>query len=215
MKNTLLIIVLVAVTLTTAAQTKGDFELGGNLGLNISNISEIDNENASESRISFNLGASGEFYFSDSWGLKAKLIFDQKGWGNGFEETPIFDMNGNITGVQSNETDFALRYLTIPLMANWHFGRSDNWYLNFGPYVGFLLSAESTEGGTDIKDTLNSTDFGLSAGIGIKIPLNDTTKIFFEYEFQSGFADILPDNPGDAIRNGRSSVNAGVLFSLN
>lgn len=215
MKNTLLVIAIVAVTLTAAAQEKGNFELGGNLGLNLSNISEIDNENATDSRIAFNVGASGEYYFSESWGIKTKLIFDQKGWGNGFEETPVFDDDGNVISIQSGETDFALNYLTVPLMANWHFGRTDNWYLNFGPYVGFLLSAESTEGGTDIKDSLNSTDFGLAAGIGVKIPLNNNAKIFFEYEFQSGFADIVPDNSGDALRNGRSSLNAGILFSLN
>lgn len=215
MKNILLLIALIGLTLTATAQDKGDIEIGGNLGLSISNISEIDNENATDSKISFNVAASGEYYFSESWGIKAKLIYDQKGWGNGFEQIPTFDADGNVIDIETGTTDFALNYLTIPLLANWHFGRKDNWYINFGPYVGFLLSAKSTENGTDIKESLNSIDFGLALGIGLKIPLNDTTKIFFEYDIQSGFADIVNENQGDTIRNGRSSLNAGILFTLN
>lgn len=50
--------------------------------------------------------------------------------------------------------------------------------------------------------------------IGYKFELNDKTKLFIEYDGQSGFTDIFKINNGDAVRNGRSSLNLGVLFNL-
>ena len=90
MKKQLLITVLALFgLLTSKAQNKGEFELGINLGLNLANVSTIDGQNNTSSRTSFNLGASGEYYFSDRWGLKAKLINDSKGW----SDDVIFDEN--------------------------------------------------------------------------------------------------------------------------
>lgn len=191
--------------LTTNAQDKGDFELGLGLGVNISNVSTIDGQENASSKTSINAGASGEYYFSDRWGVKTKLIYDSKGWAEGY----ILDQNNMVT-----ITDFKLNYLTVPVMANWHFGSNRNWYLNFGPYIGFLISAEDSELGLDLKDGFKSTDFGAAFGIGHKIKVDDNIKLFIEYDAQSGFSDIFEENAGEAIRNGRSSFNIGVLFSL-
>jgi opacity protein-like surface antigen len=191
--------------LTSNAQDSGEFELGIGLGLNLANVSTIDGQNNTSSLTSFNAGVSGEYYFSDRWGFKAKLIYDSKGWSDGF----IIDENFNTI-----TTDFKLNYVTLPVMANWHFGSNRNWYLNFGPYVGFLVNAEDSELGLDLKDGFKSTDFGFAFGIGYKFEIDDNIKLFIEYDGQSGFSDIFEENAGDAIRNGRSSLNIGALFSL-
>ena len=99
-------------------------------------------------------------------------------------------------------------------MANWHFGSNRDWYMNFGPYVGFLISAEDSELGLDLKDGFKSTDFGLALGIGYKFEIDDNLKLFIEYDGQSGLSDIFEENAGDSIRNARSSFNIGVLFNL-
>lgn len=190
------------------AQEKGDFEMGVGLGVNSSNVVYgADAENATNSNIGINAAASGEYYFSDRWGIKTKLIYDSKGWADGF----IF----NEDTLESITTDFNLNYLTIPVMANWHFGSTRKWYLNFGPYVGILLSAKDSELGGDVKEAFNTTDFGLAFGIGYKFQIANNTKLYFEYDGQSGFADIFKNGLSDSTRNGRSSVNVGVLFLLN
>ncbi|WP_339836935.1 porin family protein [uncultured Flavobacterium sp.] len=206
MKKQLLTAVIAVFGLLTAnAQEGGDFELGLGLGVNFANVSTINGQSNATSKISFNAGASGEYYFSDRWGVKAKLIYDNKGWADGY----ILDENNIVT-----TTDFKLNYLTVPVMANWHFGSNRNWYLNFGPYVGFLMSAEDSALGLDLKEGFKSTDFGAAFGIGHKIEIADNIKLFIEYDGQSGFSDIFEENAGEAIRNGRSSFNLGVLFSL-
>ena len=145
--------------LTSNAQNSGDIELGIGLGVNLANVSTIDGLSNTSFRTSFNAGVSGEYYFSDRWGVKAKLIYDNKGWSDGF----IIDENFNRA-----TTDFKLNYITLPIMANWHFSSNRNWYLNFGPYIGFLVNVEDSELGLDLKDEFKSTDFGFAYGIGYK-----------------------------------------------
>lgn len=191
--------------LRSNAQDSGDIELGFGAGLNVSNVTAQEGASGTPSRYSFNIGVSGEYYFSDRWGLKAELIYDNKGWADGFLE----DNNGN-----SITTDYEVNYATLPFMANWHFGSNRNWYLNFGPYIGFLVKAEATESDLNVKDGFKSTDFGLAFGIGYKFEIDDNIKLFIEYDGQSGFTDVFENNRGSAVRNGRSSFNIGALFSL-
>jgi opacity protein-like surface antigen len=198
-----LMVLLISHATYSQAQS-GDIELGFGIGPSFASVSDFDGQANAGTLTSFNMAASGEYYFSDRWGIKMKLIYDNKGWSDGFieDETGFFD------------TDYKLGYLTIPVMANWHFSKNRNWYLNFGGYAGFLLSAKDTTLDTDLKESFSSTDFGLTAGIGYGFRLNDQMRLFLEYEEQFGFSDIFEFNPGDAISNRRSSFNLGLLYQL-
>jgi len=197
-------ILLVAASCSTAfSQEKGNFEYGFNVGLNLSTVTSGTNNN-SDSRVGFNAGAFGDYFFSDRWSIKAKLTYDQKGWNSGYF----------INEDDSFLTDYHFDYLTVPVMANWHFGKKRNWYLNFGPYVGFLMSAKESRFGIDIKELTQSIDAGLALGIGVKIPVSDKIKIVLESDGQSGLTDIFKNNTGNSIRNSRSSLNAGLVFGL-
>lgn len=201
-KTTYVLLIALCSSFFSYAQDQGDFEYGIFAGLNVSNVSTIDNQDSASSKIGFNAGAYGEYYFSERWSLKGSLIYDQKGWADGF----FADDNGSFT------TDYALNYLSVPVVANWHFAKKRNWYLNVGPYAGFLLNAKVQETDFDVSDAIKSTDFGLAFGIGVKIPLNKEQQLFIEYGAQSGFTDIFENNQGDTVRNGRSSLNIGIKF---
>lgn len=196
-------IIALGLTSAVSAQKKGNVEFGFNIGYNSSSVS--DSNESSDSGSGLNLGGSVDYYFSNSWSIKGKLIYDQKGWDNDYIE----DNNG-----VAYATNFNVNYLTVPVMANWHFGNTKNWYLEFGPYVGFLLNAKDTRFKTDVTDAFKSTDFGLALGIGVKIPLNDQLKLFFEFEGQGGLSDIFEYNEYDAVTNSRSSLNVGINFLL-
>ncbi len=201
-----ILVILGAYSATFAQQTKGDVELGIYAGFSYANVSGGGLVNAGN-KSGFNAGVAADFYFSNRWSLKTKLIFDQKGWGDGFFST-VNDNNSNF------KTDYRLNYITLPVMANWHFGKKRNWYLNFGPYVGYLAAAKATDISTDVKDYFHNTDFGIAAGIGTKIRLSDNIKLLLEYDEQAGLTDIFKSNPGSAIRNGRASLNVGFNFIL-
>ncbi|MBP6557949.1 MAG: PorT family protein [Flavobacterium sp.] len=196
-------IIALGLSSSVSAQKKGDIEFGFNVGYNNSTVSET--YYTADTSAGFNFGGSMDYYFSNTWSIKGKLIYDQKGWDNGYIE--------NSEGFEYN-TDFNVNYLTVPVMANWHFGTKKNWFLEFGPYMGFLLNAEDSRFGTDVTDAFNSTDIGLALGIGVKIPLNDKIKLFFEYEGQGGLNDIFKDNYYSTATNSRSSINVGLNFLL-
>ncbi len=186
----------------TSAQQKGDVEFGVNAGFNYSTVTTSYFQ--ADTGFGFNFGVSADYYFSDRWSLKTKVIYDQKGWNNGFYEDE--------TGFYP--ADYNLNYVTVPVMANWHFGGKRNWYLNFGPYAGFLMSAKENSNDTDVKDAFNSTDFGIAYGIGVKVPVSDKLKLFFEFEGQGGLTDIFKENEDAAVTNGRGSFNVGLNFLL-
>ena len=181
-------------------QEKGDVEFGVNIGLNYSTITSSNSVSTPDTGYGFNAGFSADYYFSDRWSIKGKLIYDQKGWDN--------DDLGN------GKTNINLDYITVPVMANWHFAQKRNWYLNFGPYVGFLMNAEDSKNGIDVKELLNTTDFGIAFGIGVKIPVSDKLKVSLEYDAQSGLSDVFKDHPAGRIQGVRGAFNVGLNFMM-
>ena len=200
---TILAIVLGFYSLASAQEQKGNIEFGVNIGLNNSYVQESGTSQHTNGVTGFNVGISADSYFSDRWSLKVKLIYDQKGWANGY----LTDVNGN----EIDNVDYKLNYITIPIMANWHFGHTRNWYLDFGPYIGILTSAKAA--GYDVKSAFNTVDGGLAFGIGIKILISDRAKFFIEAEGQGGVSDVFSNNNnGPSLQNSCSSLNIGVNF---
>ena len=202
-------VLALGISIATFGQySKGDVELGFNSGVNFS----LAGNNTGNSNLStaFNLSASADYFFSSRWSLKSKLIYDKKGWDNGFVENPSFDPS-----LQSSyKTNFNLNYLTILVLASWHFGKKRNWQLHFGPYTGFLLNANETTFGTKLTQAFTTVDFGLSLGVGVKIPISDKLKLSLEYDEQTGFTEIFKENSASTITNSRTSFNIGVNFML-
>jgi opacity protein-like surface antigen len=199
------LLILTGIYSVSFAQKPNSGEFGVNLGLNLSSIQYSGTGETSDYRAGANIGISGEYYFTRSWGIKAKLIFDQKGWGNGVVFLP--------DGTEIDGVDYRLNYITVPIMASWHFGRLHNWYVNFGPYLGFLTSASESSNSGDVNRAFSSTDVGLALGVGIKIPINKQAKVFFEYDGQGGFTNVFNQSDG-TYHNIRSAFNVGLLFPI-
>lgn len=205
MKRILITLFILSGFCSAALAQRAGGEFGVNIGLNSSTVQYSGTGENADYTVGVNLGISGEYYFSDRWGVKAKVIYDQKGWGNGFL---ILNDGTEIDGV-----DYHLNYFTVPVMANWHFGMRRNWYLDFGPYIGFLASASESSNSADVKPLFNNTDAGLAFGIGVKFPVSNQASLFFEYEGQAGFSNVFTQSDG-TYQNIRGSLNIGVLFPL-
>lgn len=185
--KTLLTTIFTVLTLLSFAQDypqKGDSEIGFSFG-SYSGSLRNGFDSGSSQRSSIGAAVQYEHYFSDRWGIKGKLNYDPKG--DGFVD---------------------LNYLTIPVMANWHFGKNRRWNLHFGPYIGLMLSTES--GGIDVSEFYTSTDGGIDLGIAYKFPIGDLW-FFVESDGQTPFSNALINSSSNFVYS-RSALSIGVIF---
>jgi outer membrane autotransporter protein len=114
-------------------------------------------------------------------------------------------------------TNISADYITVPIMANWHFGKTRNWYLNFGPYAGFLLDAKRsiTYAGVkysgSMKSRFNKVDGGVAYGVGVKFPVAKKIKFYMELDGQNGLTNIFEYRTDNSF-NARGSFNIGLNF---
>lgn len=193
-KITLLILLFVNLCI---AQSKDNLEFGIITALSISNVSDSYNQRT-KSLIEYSGGAFGNYYLSEQWSLKLKAIYERKGYAEGLYE--------------NRETDVAFNMISVPVTANFYFGKHNNWYINLGPYIGFMIAAKATSFNVDVTRLFNSTDFGIAGGIGYKLPIGENLDVFAEIDNQTGLSDILIDNSGSAVTNNRFSFNLGIIF---
>ena len=188
--------ILLFVNLCTA-QSKDNLEFGIITALSISNVSDSYNQRT-KSLVEYSGGAFGNYYLSEQWSLKLKAIYERKGYAEGLYE--------------NRETDVAFNMISVPVTANFYFGKNNNWYINLGPYIGFMIAAKATSFNVDVTRLFNSTDFGIAGGIGYKLPIGENLDVFAEIDNQTGLSDILIDNSGSAVTNNRFSFNLGIIF---
>jgi opacity protein-like surface antigen len=205
MKKNILIITMLFMVIAVKAQHRGSVEGILSVGYNSATVTS-DQYGSFDSHASYNLTAGLDFYLSRSWSIKIKGIQDRKGFNNVvFTDSNGFDFR----------SDVRLNYVTVPLQASWHFGGSKNWYLSAGPYVGFLTDASESRYNTNLKADINETDAGIALTFGVKVPVGDRIRIFFEYDYQEGFSELYEvryDN--EHVNTSRGALNVGLNFLL-
>jgi len=170
---------------------KGDKEFSIQVGLNSATFTDNDGDRGDEASGAL-LGAKASFYWSNRWSFTTGAYYDQKGTSFG----------------AINET-FRLNYLTVPLNADWHFGRNRRWNLNFGLNAGIFLSGSSA--GVSIEDGINSLDLGIQLGIGHKIPVGDNY-IQISLDGVGGLLEVFESSDAPTTRNNRSALAVGFIF---
>jgi opacity protein-like surface antigen len=203
MKKVLFIAVVVLLGLGNVNAQEVKF--GTKVGLNLSNFTgDLDD---SDSKIGFNIGAFAEISLSDKFIFQPELLFSSQG--AKFEES-----DNNF----SSEETLKFNYLNMPLMIK--FAASDKFALEFGPQLGFLLSAKSKfeqtfDGETfseevDIKDSVKSIDFGLNFGASFDVSEN----IMIGARYNLGLLDItdVEDSEDFKLQNAVFSFSLGYRF---
>ena len=180
----------------TNAQSRenGAIELVPQIGFSSANYygDGIGSGNSALASVTFGVGT--DYFFNNRWSLHSGLLFQT--------------MGTEITNLNLKEK---LDYVTIPVNASWHFGSTRKWNLNFGPSVSFLTSAKI--GDIDVKDVVNSTQIGLSVGIGYKIEVSEKVSILIDYQSLSGLNNVSKDS-NLTFKNTFGSFNVGGVFKL-
>lgn len=148
-------------------------------GLNLSNLSEKDNDNrydeSNKNKIGFHIGGTVDFPISDIFSVETGLILTTKGMK--YEESI-----GNMFATYDVKSKMTLYYLDIPITAKFAFDLGGSkLFVLAGPYIGVGLfgNAKSevtingrTESSNDAvewgSDGLNRLDYGLTLGAGVQ-----------------------------------------------
>lgn len=193
MKKVLLAVAILAAGLTANAQ---EVNFGAKAGVNFANVSGEDVED-NITRTSFNVGAVVEFEISDKFSIQPELIYSAQG--AKLEEESDVDLT------------LKLDYLNVPVIAKFY--AAEGFSLEFGPQVGFLLSAKAKakiggdSGETDIKDEFETVDFGLNFGAGYKLD----SGLNFSARYNLGLSNVAKESES-SVKNSVFQISVGYFF---
>jgi hypothetical protein len=200
-KNLLLFIALISFAFANAqSREKGTVEITPKIGY--SSFSENNEGESTDSNTGVAFGATADYYFNNRWSLRSGLVFDKMGgeYDSGY-------------GISKDK----LNYLTIPINANWHFGSTRKWNLNFGFSPSFLLNAEvsdNTGHSMEIPSSvIKSFQLGFTYGLGYKIEVNKKFGILLDWQGFAGLTNINKATNSD-IKNSGGSFNIGGVIQL-
>ena len=203
MKKVLFIAVVVLLGLGNVNAQEVRFGAKG--GLNSSNFTG--DLEGFDSKVGFNLGAFAAISLSDKFIFQPELLFSTQG----ASSEDSFESETFKLTIKAN-------YLNIPLMIK--YGVTDKFALEFGPQLGFLLSAKGKSEGTfdgeaiseeeDIKDSFKSIDFGLNFGASFDVAEN----IMIGARYNLGLSNIIDeeDSGDDKVQNAVFSFAVGYRF---
>ncbi len=203
---------------TAAFAQKGSFELGLSAGINSAKVSNADDQSflKVDSKYGLNIGLSADYFLTDHWSVKTRLAYDEKGLDGHFLRRPLDQASG--FAFRDINSDFKLTYLTVPVTVNRHFGKTFDFSIGLGGYVGFLLDSNEEDHqslfGTSRK--FSETDFGVVGTIAVKYPLAAKLKIGLQYEFQQGLSELYNPNPATSPQhfNSRHNLSVGCYYVL-
>jgi len=207
--NKLILIVAITLVHITSIYSQ-NIEKGIKGGLNLSSLS-IDGNNDKNIKSGLNAGLWAKFPLAESFSVQPEILYSNQGIKTTYNQAGI-----------EGETKFNLNYLNIPIKLV--FNLSDDFEFQFGPYVGYLLNA-NTNTNTQVldyfkvysedeinKDRFQTLDFGLTAGLGFTLE-----PIILGFNYNLGLTqvaqkdDITYDMLGDA-KNTVIQVYVGLKF---
>ncbi|TVT37934.1 PorT family protein [Hymenobacter setariae] len=157
MKKPIFVLLALVLGFSTVAQAQrrgrggSDVSLGLKAGASLTNLTGPD-ANANDYRFGFHGGVFANIGLTSLFAFQPELLYSQKG------------------GYYRNTTDVSwrLHYIDVPLAFHVNTG---GLFFEAGPQVGFLISAKYQAGSvsTDIKNGLNTVDFGYLFGLGYQL----------------------------------------------
>lgn len=205
-KNIYLLVVFLGFIYSSTAQEVGsdngrkDISVGVKASLNIANFVGNDAGDA-KSLVGFNGGLFVEFKVSDRFYIQPEFLYSTQG----SKDNLVIDGN-------NLDITFKTKYINIPVMAKYYV--ANDFQLEVGPYVGFLVDADAKvtyQGGSDsadAKEILKSNDFGINFGINYDF----SDAVFFNARYAAGLVQIGDTGASDDIKN--SVIQFGLGFRL-
>jgi hypothetical protein len=147
-------------------------------------------ENLQKSKLSFAIGVFFQYNINTNFALRSNISFERKGFAIGPHSG--YDSVGNPASVKSYSR---FDYLCLPILARVSLGKKYRFFINAGPYIGYLVGQADVTKVNDDKfiekhiANFNKADLGLSGGAGVEIPLKRYV-LSFEIRDNFGLSNI-------------------------
>lgn len=179
-----------SMNLYSQIREKNDLELTPKIG--ISTFNYYASGNPSSSLSSTNFGITGDYYLNRIWSLRTGLLYQKMG-GKTFND------------------NFEVDYINFPINANWHFGSTRKWNLNFGITASFR--ANNSERQNILGAQIKNKQTGIDLGIGYKIEITKNIGILLDYQGFSGLTNVDQDEIY-ILKNKGGNLNIGAVIKL-
>lgn len=176
-------------------------------------ISEFHN-----STIGFTSGLFFQYNFKKIISLRTNLAYERKG---STIKGKVLDEIGNSIGNVRSNLNFD--YLTIPILVRATFGNKYLFFVNTGPYLGYLLKQTIVSRGEKIPTTTKNEaslykkiDLGISAGLGLLIPYKQHFAFSLEVRNNLGLYNVSaePIMNGGSIKTNSTNLLFGLVYKF-
>lgn len=226
MKKTLLSISFLLITFLNYSQNS-TIKFGIQAGLNYSDfrgyeipVTPLYSESPA---FAFLGGINLEYLIKEKLSLKLELNYERKSQ-KADNTLEIFNTDGS-SKVYNFISKKNYDYLVLPILIKYSFSNNNSFYLNGGPFIGYLLKSNITNNLENI-DGLNNepfettkynnkTDFGLSIGLGKNFEVKEKNSIFIEIRENLGLTNTSKNT---VMGNGTvktNSLNLIIGYSIN
>lgn len=219
MKTTTYLFAVGLLTLGISTAKAQKVELGVTAGPSVATLyGNNDVEDALDARLGFVAGGTFQYNFNPTLGLHTGLLFERKG---GYDRDEYTFLGTEYV----TRTTVNFDYLTLPVLlrANFLPEGGPRLFVNVGPYFGFLLHQSTIirttndDGDKEVNKTVNTDsykafDIGLSAGLGVRIPVATNMGLGIEVRDNVGLYNF---SESDADEDRLKNNSLVFLVSLN
>ena len=175
MKSTISLKLLLLTFLFTSQVSISQIKIGGKIGYSIGNITDTSDNiytQGYDSSSGVDVGVFVEYPVDDLFSLQLEVLYTQRGGDRiGLQPIPtaalsafgsIDQLNymlslqgkGPVTDTEPMYADFnnvaELNYIEIPILGKLGWGKTWRWYVEAGPYIGFLINSTQKTSGTSL-----------------------------------------------------------------
>jgi hypothetical protein len=214
-------VLLLAISLSIYSFAQDNkFEIGMQGGPNISSL-RFQNQTfavKNNSLVAFSGGLFFQYNLNKTFSLRADPGFERKGYHYNY------NYNYPLPNISNEKVRESFNYLTIPVLLRASIGNKIRYFINAGPYIGFLLSEKERDTppnqATLIYNNTNyytKTDLGITAGIGLAIPIKDKFALSLEIRNNLGLMNINNntfENGSDNIKTNSTNLLIGFAYKF-
>ena len=183
MKKLFLIVVCATALVSANAQVKFGLKAGAN-------FASITDGDGLKSKIGINGGVQVAMALNEMFSVNPEAVYSAQ-------------------GAKADEGDGSLNlnYINVPVLLQYN--NPSGFFAHTGPQVGFLMSAKAKAGGEeqDMKEFMNSTDFGWVVGLGFATQ----SGFGFNARYNIGLSKLDKEGEGSS-KN--SVIQAGIFYNF-